>query len=66
MKGHIKQRSKGSWTLWVDLGRDPETGVPQQNVSNLADRAGFEVEFEGRRGVRVVHGAALEKRLGLY
>ena len=49
----------------MDIERDPETGVPQQNVSNLADRAGFEVEFEGRRGVRVVHGAALEKRSSL-
>jgi len=46
----------------MDIERDPETGVPQQNVSNLADKGGFEVEFEGRRGVRVVHGAALEKR----
>jgi integrase len=32
MKGHIKQRSKGSWTLWVDLGRDPETGKRKQQT----------------------------------
>ncbi len=30
MKGHIKQRSKGSWTLWIDIGRDPETGQRKQ------------------------------------
>jgi len=32
MKGHIRQRSKGSWTLWVDFGRDPETGKRKQQV----------------------------------
>ena len=32
MKGHIKQRSKGSWTIWVDLGRDPETGKRKQQT----------------------------------
>ncbi len=30
MKGHIRQRSKGSWTIVVDVGRDPETGKRQQ------------------------------------
>ena len=32
MKGHTRQRSKGSWTLWVDLGRDPETGKRKQQT----------------------------------
>ena len=32
MKGHIKKRSKGSWTIWVDLGRDPETGKRKQQT----------------------------------
>ena len=32
MKGHIRQRSKGSWTIWVDLGRDPETGKRKQRT----------------------------------
>ncbi|TET41273.1 MAG: hypothetical protein E3J66_05545 [Dehalococcoidia bacterium] len=32
MKGHIKQRSKGSWTLWLDLGRDSETGKRKQQT----------------------------------
>ena len=35
MKGHIKQRSKGSWTIWVDLGRDPETGKRKQQTSTV-------------------------------
>lgn len=30
MKGHIKQRSKGSWTIWVDIGR--ETGQRKQQT----------------------------------
>jgi hypothetical protein len=25
MKGHLEQRSKGSWTCWVELDRDPVT-----------------------------------------
>lgn len=32
MKGHIKKRSRGSWTLWVDLGHDPETGKRKQQT----------------------------------
>ncbi len=32
MRGHIRQRSKGSWTLFVDLGRDPETGKRKQKL----------------------------------
>lgn len=30
VKGHIRQRSKGSWTLVVDMGKDPETGKRRQ------------------------------------
>lgn len=26
MKGHIRQRSKGSWTVVIDVGKDPVTG----------------------------------------
>lgn len=26
MRGYIKQRAKGSWTIWIDAGRDPSTG----------------------------------------
>ena len=30
MRGHIKQRSKGSWSIVVELGRDPSTGKRNQ------------------------------------
>ncbi len=30
MRGHIKQRAKGSWTIVIDLGRDPETKKKHQ------------------------------------
>jgi integrase len=30
MRGHIRQRSKGSWTIIVDAGRDPATGKRKQ------------------------------------
>lgn len=33
MKGHIRQRSKGSWTLWVDIGRSPEGKRQQQTFT---------------------------------
>jgi len=32
MKGHIKRRSKGSRTIWVDVGRDPETRKRKQQT----------------------------------
>jgi integrase len=31
MKGHIRQRSKGSWTIVIDVGRDPATGKRRQH-----------------------------------
>ena len=31
MRGHIKQRSKGSWTIWLELERDP-TGKRRQKT----------------------------------
>ena len=30
MRGHIKQRTKGSWSIVIDVGRDPRTGKRQQ------------------------------------
>jgi len=30
MRGHIKTRSKGSWTIILNLGRDPATGKRKQ------------------------------------
>ena len=35
MKGHIKQRSKGSWTIWVDFGCDLETGKRKQQTMTV-------------------------------
>lgn len=31
MRGHIRQRTKGSWSIVIDVGRDPETGKRCQN-----------------------------------
>ena len=36
--------------------------VIEKNVGKIASKGGFEVKSEARRGVRVVDGAALEKR----
>ena len=30
MKGHIRQRSKGSWAIVIDVGHDHETGKRKQ------------------------------------
>jgi len=30
MKGHVRQRSKGTWSIVIDAGRDPETGKRHQ------------------------------------
>ena len=30
MRGHIKQRAKGSWSIVLELGRDPATNKRRQ------------------------------------
>ncbi len=35
MRGQLKQRSKGSWTIIMDLGRDPTTGKRQQQWTTI-------------------------------
>ncbi len=30
MKGHVRQRAKGSWSIVIDVGRDPATGKRRQ------------------------------------
>ena len=30
MKGHVRQRSKGSWSIVIDVGRDPQSGKRRQ------------------------------------
>lgn len=32
MRGHVKQRAKGSWTIWLELPRDPVTGKRRQKT----------------------------------
>jgi integrase len=35
MKGHIRQRSKGSWEVAIDIGRDPSTGQRRQHFETV-------------------------------
>jgi integrase len=35
MRGTIKQRSKGSWTIILDVGRDPATGKRKQKWETI-------------------------------
>jgi integrase len=35
MRGSIKQRSRGSWTIILDVGRDPATGKRQQKWETI-------------------------------
>ncbi|MFO8102065.1 MAG: site-specific integrase [Dehalococcoidia bacterium] len=35
MRGHIRKRSKNSWTIVVDLGRDPITGKRKQHWQSV-------------------------------
>ena len=45
MRGHIKQRAKGTWSLIIDLGRDPATGKRRQQWSTVR---GTKKEAEAR------------------
>jgi integrase len=38
MRGHIRQRSKRSWAIVVDIGRDPETGRRRQRWHTVNGR----------------------------
>jgi hypothetical protein len=35
MKGHIRQRSKGSWEIAIDIGKDPSTGKRIQRFETI-------------------------------
>ena len=37
MRGHITKRSKGSWSIVLDLGRDPSTGKRKQQWVSLKE-----------------------------
>ena len=45
MKGSIRQRSKGSWQICLDIGRDPATGKRLRHFENVRGR---KVEAERR------------------
>jgi len=35
MRGYIRQRSKGSWEITIDVGRDPTTGKRLRHFETL-------------------------------
>jgi integrase len=57
MKGHIRQRSKGSWAIVIDVGRDSQTGNRKQQWHTVhgtkkdAERALRELLHSLERGV---------------
>ena len=59
MKGHIRKRSKGSWTIVVDAGKDLETGKRKQHWRTVkgtkreADRALREILLTLEKGTYV-------------
>jgi integrase len=67
MKGHLRQRSKGSWEIAIDVGRDPATGKRLQHWETVrgtkkdAERrlAELAVEVEKRTYVKLAHNITL-------
>ena len=47
MRGYIRQRSKGSWSIVIDVGRDPETGKRRQQWQTVKGTKG-----EAQRALR--------------
>lgn len=47
MRGYIRQRSKGSWSIVIDVGRDPETGKRRQEWQTVKGTKG-----EAQRALR--------------
>ena len=35
MRGHIRKRAKGSWTIVLDFEKDPDTGKRRQQWSTV-------------------------------
>jgi len=69
MKGHIRQRAKGSWTIWVDLGRDPETGKrKQQTFTVRGSKKDAERELRAilTRVDRSIHTKPTKQTVGEY
>jgi len=40
MRGNLRQRTKGSWTITVDIGKDPVTGERQQRYETVHGNKG--------------------------
>ena len=60
MKGHIRQRSEGSWELRYDFGTDPATGKRRVATSTVrGDRKAAEKEEECAIQHRRLLGSAL-------
>ncbi len=58
MKGHIKQRSKGSWSIVIDVGKDPETGKRHQQWHT--------VKGTKRNAQRILHEILVTMEKGMY
>ena len=56
MRGHLKQRSKGSWSIVLDMGRDPATGKRRQQWQTVR---GTKKEAE-KKLAELQHQLALE------
>ena len=76
MRGTLKQRSKGSWTIIIDAGRDPATGKRRQQWHTVkgtkreAEKRLTELVHQVDNGVYVKSGnltvgAYLEQWLGV-
>jgi integrase len=49
MKGHLTQRSPGSWTIWIDLGTDPGTKKRKQKTLTVKTASKREAQKELNR-----------------
>ena len=58
MKGHIRQRSKGSWAIVIDAGKDPETGKRRQQWHTIKGTK--------RDAQRVLHEMLVAMEKGTY
>ena len=58
MKGHITQRSKDSWSIVIDAGKDPETGKRRQQWHT--------VKGTKRNAQRILHEILVAMEKGTY
>jgi integrase len=60
MRGHIRQRSKGSWSIVIDVGRDAETGKRRQQWYTVKGTK-KDAERELREKLRILEAGAYVK-----